>query len=675
VRGVVTSAGGAPLVDAQVRVAAAMDRMMRGGMAADMAMMGDMQGRFGRGGASDPVPVRADGTYDAPLAAAAGTKFTVTVTAADRAPVTSDPVAVTDGQDVYEVNLVMPAGTDLQGRVVTKPGGAAVPGALVSVAFRGKGASGGAMTVINGGMVNPGQTVWAVADADGHFTVTHLAAGAYDVSARAEGYVAGHANVDLDAAPNVTVEIEPELTIEGVVMLPDGSPVAGANLSAVKDAPGGAAQEDGGVYYGGGGSWSMTGAGGKFRIAGLASGLYRLNVQADWQGALNIRNKKSDPIAAGARDVKVVVDVGAVIAGRVLDPKRQPVSGMMVYASPEPKDGKQPEGLQGRQATTKEDGTFSLSGLGDATYSVQLNLGWDGSQSNYKNVLLKGVAGGTKDLEIVLEEGLAITGTITGPDGKPLTGAALNCRSLAKDPNSWSGNRNATTDSAGAFTFGGLAAGDCQITLQEWGGGAAQQYVIEGGDKVAAGSQGVRLSASKGLTITGSVVDESGQPAKNARVTAQPKSGGRSRSARINDDGSFEITGVVPGSTYTLTAFAAGKAATTMEDVAPSAAVRIVVTKGLDASGHLLDDHGQPVKQATVYLQKEGSNQMSNSAQTGDDGQFTFSGLSSGTYEATVWIRSGSNKGMVKCGTLRAGDTAAELRMAATPAGTPNDAK
>jgi len=43
-------------------------------------------------------------------------------------------------------------------------------------------------------------------------------------------------------------------------------------------------------------------------------------------------------------------------------------------------------------------------------YMVQINLGWDGTQSNYKQVSLKGIASNTRDLEIDLLPTRTISG-------------------------------------------------------------------------------------------------------------------------------------------------------------------------------------------------------------------------------------------------------------------------
>lgn len=646
VRGTVTSSDGSALVDPQVRISAAGDD-------SEVWRFNQMV-LPGQRGIGAVAPVRADGTYELLLAGLATGKFTVTATSADRAPVVSDAVTVVDGQETYEVNLVQQAGKDLAGRVAVKPGGAPVPGALVSLTQRSRG---NAMTSFSGGFGDPGQTVWAVADAEGRFVVSHLTPGTWDVSARADGFVQGSSNVDLNATSTVTVELEQELAIEGTVTLANGTPVEGAQLNSARD------NGERGDTGPGSQGWAMTGAGGKFRVAGLAPGSYRITVSPDWQGDVNIRTKRSDPIAAGATGVKIVVETGGVIRGVVLDPRRVPLAGVTVFANPDKReDGAKPtEGVTGRNARTRDDGTFSLSGLGDANYTVSVATGRDGNTMTFKAWTKPGVAPGTGNLEIVLEEGLTISGTVMDADGKPVANVTISCNPLVRDRENRQPNRNTTTDSAGAFSVGGLSPGDFQLSLANWTGSGQQGLVLENADKIAAGSQGIRLVATKGLTIAGSVVDEAGGPARGAFVSAQPKAGGRGRSARVGDDGTFELTGLAPGGTYRVLVQAPGHPMGQVEDVAPgTAGVRVVLPKGYEASGRVTDEAGQPVKQGQLQFSHQNGEQ-SQSAVTGEDGTFKVTGLAEGTYEVQVWVR-GSDKPWRKCGTIRAGETGAELK-------------
>jgi protocatechuate 3,4-dioxygenase beta subunit len=629
------------------------------------------------------VPVRPDGGYEISLGGPAGNKLRVTAIALDHASAASEPVAVVEGQFEYLVNVNLESGKELTGKVIAKPGGAAVAGAMISLNARGSRGSGvNSQVVYPDGFSSRGgsQTVWAVTDVDGRFSIAHVNSASYSVTARADGYVAGVANVDLAASNNVTVEIEPEQTIEGFVAFADGTPVEGASISATRDT--GAAQGGAGGVGGMGGAGGMrpaqstegigssgasttSGSGGVFRLNGLSSGAYRLQVGGGRQGDVNIRSRKTEPVLAGTRDLKIVVEPGGVIAGRVLDPGKRGVASLYVNANPEPVNGKNVEGAESRQSRTKEDGSFSIVGLADVTtYSVnvQVNQGWDmAGGSMWKNAAVKGVAVGAGNLEIVLEEGLSITGHVVDGEGKPVPNSYLYCTTPAVEGKGRQG-RNAMTDADGAFTVGGLESGDCSFTLQTSGPGA---LVLQNGDKVPAGSRDVRLVATVGVSIKGVVVDDSGGPIEGAMINVNVKSGGgRGGYARSGKDGSFEATGLVAGATYNIQSNLPGRVRGKAEDVSAGAdGVRVVMPKGFEASGRVLDEKGAPVKGGQIFVQSSGDSSLSQSAAIDESGNFTLKGLAEGVYEAQAMTQSATTKSLKKCGTLKAGESGVELRI------------
>jgi energy-converting hydrogenase Eha subunit B len=103
-----------------------------------------------------------------------------------------------------------------------------------------------------------------------------------------------------------------------------------------------------------------------------------------------------------------------------------------------------------------------------------------------------------------------------------------------------------------------------------------------------------------------------------------------------------------------------------MDDVAAGAsAVRIVVPKGLEASGRVVDDKGAPVKGGQIFVHLVGDPNQSQVASIDESGNFTLRGLGEGTYEARAMVRSGAARSTHNCGTLKAGESGVELRMEA----------
>src|SRR5207245_2032514 len=112
-----------------------------------------------------------------------------------------------------------------------------------------------------------------------------------------------------------------------------------------------------------------------------------------WGGDVNIRSKSMDGVAAGTRDVHLIVEEGGTISGRVFDAKRRPAADVNVVATPTPKPG---TGWSSEQhnTTTREDGTFVLTGLLAGPYNLQVGVSWGGG-TGFRPVTRNDVAVGT----------------------------------------------------------------------------------------------------------------------------------------------------------------------------------------------------------------------------------------------------------------------------------------
>jgi protocatechuate 3,4-dioxygenase beta subunit len=648
VRGKVVSSGGQPLRDAQVMV------VMRQAAGGPREMPVEVPVPMGPSG--QQVAVGADGAYEAPIPWAEG-RIAVRATALDHAPGESPPVQLNEGQEVYEANVVLEDGYAIRGRVASS--GAAVPGADVMLSGRG----GQPVPAEFGG--NPGGgTVVAVTDAEGVFTIDHTATGTYSVTARAEGFVAKSAtNVTVPTSGDVSIELDAAMEIEGRVAFSDATPVAGAIVAAQREETGTRINRSRGGW-GGGGAQGITGPDGRFRIRGLAPGNYRLNVQAPWDGSANFRPKQSDPVSAGATDVKVFVDPGAVISGKVVDSRKNPVPGAQINANPSKPDG----GNQWRFARSKADGSFEIAGLGDVPYhlNAQPPQGYTGAGLRPGSV--QNVAVGARDVEIVLEEGLKIEGSIVDADGKPLSQAQLWIQPLpdaqGRQAQMNGNNMWTSTDADGAFRFVGLAPGNYNVMLQQWQGGKYDGLLLQGGSAIAAGTADVRLVATSGERIAGVVVDESGQPIFGAWVNAGSQTMPMQRSARSDKDGRFEITGL-PAGTVRIDAGAPGRPGVHLEKVDTGTTVlRVVVPRGGTIAGRILDSGGGPwANQGLQFRQTEGGSNQG-WTQTNAEGRFTSEPLAEGTYELSVWRAKpdGSGGEMVRIGAAKTGESV-ELRI------------
>jgi hypothetical protein len=180
-----------------------------------------------------------------------------------------------------------------------------------------------------------------------------------------------------------------------------------------------------------------------------------------------------------------------------------------------------------------------------------------------------------------------------------------------------------------------------------------------------AGTVDLRLAVSKGVTISGTLVDEAGAPlAGQAWVHAMSKKGGQKYS-QPKTDGTFEIAGLENGEKYTLQAQAQGRVNVTVEDVlAGSKDVKIVLNKGLEASGHVVDAAGKAMANTHVmFTHSDGKHTQW--VQTQADGRFTVGGLVDGTYEAKIWQQTADGRSgeWKAAGSIKPGDRDTELRI------------
>ncbi len=642
VRGKVYAAPGLTLADARVTLEP------QGG-APDEMMMPMMMG--GDEDAGEWHAVRSDGSFSIPVPSAEG-KWAVRAAADGHAPTTSKPFDVSPAQLEYEASVTLVVGDTISGRATS--GGAGVAGARISVTQGFDGMDMGMMwdTGDSGGAT----PIVAIADGNGLFSVSNLRAGKYTVEASFPGLVKASKSGVKPGGTAVELALSPELEIAGKVLFDDGSPCTGVMIQAVRE--GGAGNP--GMDAPGGGA--PTGSDGRFVVRGLADGRYRLRVAAPWGSGVNVRSTTSDPIAAGSRDVTVKAQRGLTISGRILDAQKQPASNCWVNAEPE---GDVPHEWIGTQS--KEDGTFEIAGLGEGTFTINVQRPeMNGSSS--RPLRRTKVAAGTKDLEIQLEEGLAIEGVLVDAAGKPLAQvhlAANPIRDEAKegdDDITW--GQGAQTAADGKFRIGGLTPGRYSMQMQVWdASNAAASKVLTGGESVAAGTSGLRLVAVEGQKIAGICVDEAGAGIAGVQIQAHLANNAGWRQVTSGAEGRFEVLGVPEGK-HTLSFSGAERSSRQIDDVAAGTQnLRVELERGLKLAGKITGADGKPLAGSQVHLSRT-DDKAHGWAMTDDEGNFATEGLAPGDYKVRILVPKPNEANSFEekeIGTAKAGDEAVSL--------------
>ena len=170
---------------------------------------------------------------------------------------------------------------------------------------------------------------------------------------------------------------------------------------------------------------------------------------------------------------------------------------------------------------------------------------------------------------------------------------------------------------------------------------------------VAAGRTDVEIVTDEGFSIVGRVVDETQRPLARILVMARVGAtwgGGET----TGESGAFVVAGL-PAGTAELTALdrngaAGGYLEARLQVAAGTDGVEIVLRRGLDISGRIVDEDGRPVVGRTVIAREAAANPLASAGgkegpTTDIDGRFRFVGLAPGLYRLHLdgagggWVR------------------------------------
>jgi hypothetical protein len=396
----------------------------------------------------------------------------------------------------------------------------------------------------------------------------------------------------------------PSAPVVGVVKDADsGKPIAGAVVESYELA--------GSNMSGSTRLRTVTDAEGRYRLAGMPRGEGNVIRARPPEGQPYVMAVKRVPAGDGHKPVTADVSLkrGVWITGKAVDKVTgKPVFGNVEYFAYA--DNRHVVDYRGfttdhHQRNREADGTFRLVGL-PGTGMIAFRARGDGypigagadrlsvkaERDHYPTRPYLCMAtgyhafvevnpardAGSVDCKVVLDPGRTATGTVLGPDGKPLAGARVSgVKSYSYtyweyDPLP-----------SGEFTAVGLHPGrPRQLLFLHEGKNLAGSLVVRGDEK---GPLSVKLQPAG--TITGRLVDEAGRPRVGA--TLRFLRGGRSaedgtgvgshpqHEFRTGNDGAFRIEGLFPGLKYHLYVERGDR----VEDVAEGLTARSGETKNL----------------------------------------------------------------------------------------------
>jgi protocatechuate 3,4-dioxygenase beta subunit len=435
------------------------------------------------------------------------------------------------------VDLTLALGGSISGTVVAKDGRTGVPGADVLLRDQG-------------GSFSMGDDS-ARADASGNFSFEHLKAGRYGVSARSNAGATAWKDVVLAESQQhdgVLLEMAVGATVLGTVSgLPAGN-VGGVRVFAsTKDYQDSAVSSDDG----------------RFTFRDVPSGVLRLQASTPYPSMRSTSKNLDVPEGATEVPVEIVFEGTSRLSGRVTRGDK-PVSSAFVSATPDP-----PTAAGGRASDqTDEDGRYSIEGLADGNYQVQVS---GQGVSHRRSFAVSGDT--TADIDVPT---ITISGVVTDSDSSDLLeGASVQAES-GTETGPYAIKR-AVTDSRGFYSIENVDLGNYQLTARKEGYQLKTQPVSVSGSPVE-----LNLSLVRGSGLAIRAVDGlSGLPLRWLVVLAYSSSGAVAFSGGVplDAEGRGEIPSLTPGQ-YSVSLGSEGYARRSFTVQVPSGTLAVTLTPG-----------------------------------------------------------------------------------------------
>jgi protocatechuate 3,4-dioxygenase beta subunit len=435
------------------------------------------------------------------------------------------------------------------------------------------------------------------------------------------------------------VQIPPAAPLSGRVLDENGKPIADARVYVL----GGEAllENDARLM-----SETRTGADGAFSAPDAPDGPRVLLIQAS--GFTPLTHLQLER----RLEERVVLRGGGTVAGTVVDSSGKPVGGVIVTADEV-------------AAESDASGRYQLTGV--AAGSREIRAVWkEEFAARRESLLVK--KGQTVEVPLKLVRAAAVTGTIVEEGTRrPVGGARVSAFAAAASPfGRRRAERMARTDARGRYRVGGLATRPYTVEASRDG------FLPSSLPHVAAGIQSAgaaNLAMRRAASVTGRAIDEGGQAVVGARVRITQDMGLRRMMLRgpaaaaafmnggalTGPDGSFRLRNLTPARNLDLEAAKTGYATAHRPGVTlkPGDALKevsLILRKGLQATGKVLDSQGQAVAGAEIRVAlKEGGarairvqmrllgmDREKPDAVSGADGSFVVNGLDEGEYTASV---------------------------------------
>ncbi len=556
-----------------------------------------------------------------------------------------------DSADVPAIGLT-PAGT-LSGKVVDQDGGL-LAGVEVELSLP----RGGNFTPSSHRMMREG---WRGRTSDrGVFKVTSLPAGlGYELTFKLRGFAPHTLEVPpLEAQENrsgLKVVLEPGRLAFGQVVDENDVPVVGAEV-VLEESPKGSdpmaamwrmrqRQRSGKEQS------YLTDGQGRFEINDLAAGRYNLEVRASGFAPARVPGVQVSPSDSRADFGVIVVVPGASIEGRVTDSEGTAIADAEISIEAVQRGMMSVRFSSGGEADAKTDarGRFVIEDLlpGQPVNLTVMKKGY--ASESVANLLPPP----SEPVAIVLLTAASIKGQVVDQQGEPIQGAHVMAnpdhRMMTAGGTALQHRRPAwaNTGEDGSFVIEDVDPGILQVTARARG---YQQKIQAGVELPAGGEVEIDFALEEGAIIEGTVTTSDGKPVVQASITvSEPvdRFSGRnaiSASGRTDVEGRYQLTGSPIGPATISVYHEQGRQLQKSIEVQPGTnVVDLVLERGFEISGQVVDPDGNPMHGATLTIQQavqpgEISYSFGGDTQaaSGGDGTFTLTGVKAGRYTVTA---------------------------------------
>ncbi|MFY9341504.1 MAG: carboxypeptidase-like regulatory domain-containing protein, partial [Planctomycetota bacterium] len=359
---------------------------------------------------------------------------------------------------------------------------------------------------------------------------------------------------------------------------------------------------------------AVTDAEGLAHFDGLAPGPVRV------ESSIRATSAKVEIVAGTTSECTLQMRGTMTVTGVVVDPGGVPVGGALVEVAIASLPGVDADQV----AATAADGTFSIR---ECYVHCLVGARAEGYAAS-RLYDLEGRVNGTEPVRIELRtSGGAVEGIVVDATGEPVVGAVVRVGEgrteciLSTTQGAPPLPAQVRTDATGRFRAIGLPAGKQPVQVR-----TTNLAPWRGECEVAAGTTvAVRIVLAAGITCTGSVRGDDGQPVADATVTVGDAGDFVLLRTRSGTDGTFALTGLPVGE-FTLAAKKDRVGQTTARLIGkPGEQLRceLQIGLGLALRARVVEATGAPISRVEIRIEAEGDGaRWTSTAFSGEDGRF-----------------------------------------------------